>query len=177
MSPSCWISFSFFLSRGGSWTATGSVYCGHLTRFRQQQSDIARGGALIEEKTSIGQRVTLSALINSAVADGITSTETLRLTTRSLQVTRIPFQSLVALARSSPTDFGDCQRKHVSSFRGFCTTHCWKGQVNNEFRAQRICLIRDATTDTSFATRGWYPRKPTQFMSHTAVHTTAIHVI
>ena len=25
MSPSCWISFSFFLSRGGSWTATVSA--------------------------------------------------------------------------------------------------------------------------------------------------------
>merc|ERR1712220_3561 len=49
----------------------------------------------------------LSALINSAVADGTTSTVTLRFCTRSLQVTFMPFQSLVALHRSSPTDLGD----------------------------------------------------------------------
>merc|ERR1712182_195089 len=49
----------------------------------------------------------LRALINSAVADGTTSTVTLRFCTRSLHVTFMPFQSLVALHKSSPTDFGD----------------------------------------------------------------------
>ena len=36
---------------------------------------------------------------------------TLRLITRSLQVTFMPFHSLVALHRSSPTDLGDCERQ------------------------------------------------------------------
>merc|ERR1719453_2655308 len=49
----------------------------------------------------------LRALMISAVAEGTTSTVTLRFRTRSLQVTFMPFQSLVALHRSSPTDFGD----------------------------------------------------------------------
>merc|ERR1712146_552532 len=49
----------------------------------------------------------LSALMSSAVAEGTTSTVTLRFCTRSLQVTFMPFHSLVALQRSSPTDLGD----------------------------------------------------------------------
>merc|ERR1712171_2809 len=49
----------------------------------------------------------LRALITRAVAEGTTSTVTLRFCTRSLQVTFMPFQSLVALHRSSPTDLGD----------------------------------------------------------------------
>merc|ERR1712046_95042 len=49
----------------------------------------------------------LSALMSNAVADGTTSTVTLRFTTWSLQVTFMPFHSFVALQRSSPTDLGD----------------------------------------------------------------------
>merc|ERR1711898_24387 len=48
----------------------------------------------------------LSALMSSAVADGTTSTVTLRFCTCSLQVTFMPFHSLVALHKSSPTDLG-----------------------------------------------------------------------
>merc|ERR1712196_745012 len=47
------------------------------------------------------------ALITRAVAEGTTSTVTLRFCTWSLQVTFMPFHSLVALHRSSPTDLGD----------------------------------------------------------------------
>ncbi len=50
----------------------------------------------------------LSALITSDDAEGITSILALRFCTVSFTVTRMPFQSPVALAISSPTFFGDC---------------------------------------------------------------------
>jgi hypothetical protein len=49
----------------------------------------------------------LSALMTSDDAEGITSILALRFCTVSFTVTRMPFQSPVALAISSPTFFGD----------------------------------------------------------------------
>jgi len=49
----------------------------------------------------------LSALITSDDAEGITSILALRFCTVNLTVTRMPFHSSVALAISSPTFFGD----------------------------------------------------------------------
>lgn len=98
--PECLMFFSFFRSRGGSRE-------GVTTSRRYQLYDIP-----------------LRARITKDEAEGTTATVACRFWIVNWTVTRRPFHCDVALAMSSPTFFGDCNRSSVSENSGKCIYIC-----------------------------------------------------